>query len=112
MARMPSGQSPRKKTSGDSSRVGRADEAEVKSCMTSHALTLHAVALGLIDFDQGRELRLEGALCGVHLSERTDDLLLLQLVLDRQRKLREPLEIRARMELQLFELREDDERSF
>ena len=30
---------------------------------TSHALTLHAIALGLIGLDQGRELRLEDALC-------------------------------------------------
>src|SRR5688572_26210134 len=73
-----------------------------------HAFTLHAVALGLVSLDQGRELRLEDALRGVDLAQRADHLFLLQLVLDCQRQLRKPLEIRSRMELQLLELCEND----
>ena len=61
---------------------------------------------------QGGELGLERALRRVNLGERGHDVLLLQLVLDRHRHLRQPLETRARMELQLLELREDDERAF
>jgi PIN domain nuclease of toxin-antitoxin system len=73
------------------------------------AVTLHAIALGLVGLDQGRELRLKGALRGVDLAERAGDLLLLQLVFDGQRQLREPLEMRARMELQFLELCQHDE---
>src|SRR6266446_4832825 len=68
-----------------------------------HAPALHAVALGPVSLDERRELRLERVLCGIDFAEGAGEFLLLQLVLNGQHELREPLEIRARMELHLFE---------
>ena len=75
------------------------------------ALTLHAVALGLVISIRAVSCAWKALCAGSTSAQRRDEFLLLQLVLDGQRRLREPLKAGARMELQLFEFREDDQRA-